>query len=204
MALQLRVIPAAIALSASALLLSACVPTEPEPTSSPTASSSSPTPTSTPTSDPTSAPTAAPEPAVTATPDAQATPVTIACTELISPQAIYDFNPNYVLLNSFTPAAGSPAASALQSKGTACRWQNGTSGITIDVSVAKPTSAKLASLKSAAGAKVSEFDGYFTSSGGTGTAQVFSGSYWMTLSSAAFDRAAGAAELVTVAKAALK
>ncbi|EPR75905.1 arginyl-tRNA synthetase [Leifsonia rubra CMS 76R] len=127
----------------------------------------------------------------------------MACTDLISPQAMYDFNPNFLLLNSFTPAAGTPAATALASKGVACRWENSTSGVMIDVSVAKPAPNKLDGLKSNAGGPASGFDGYFAAAGGTGTAQMFSGAYWATLSSKAFFEAGDTAELVSDVRAAL-
>ncbi|CAO1650723.1 arginyl-tRNA synthetase [Salinibacterium sp. NSLL150] len=193
MASRLRVIPAVIALSASALLLSACVPTEPDPVG----------PNPTRTIDPDSTATPEAEPTATTSPDPEATPVDIACTELISPQAMYDFNSNFLLLNSFTPPAGSTAETAFESRGTICRWENSTSGVTIDVSVAQPTPAKYDSLKSNSGASTSSFDGYFAVSGGVGTAQVFAGAYWATLSSPAFFEAADAADLVADVEAAL-
>ncbi|WP_341952382.1 arginyl-tRNA synthetase [Salinibacterium sp. TMP30] len=194
MALPLRVLPAVIALSASALLLTACVPAEPDPTG----------PNPTRTIDPSSTPFATPEPTSSATSDPQATAVDVACTDLITPQAMYDFNPNFLLLNSFTPASGSPAATALASKGVACRWENSTSGVTIDVSVAKPAPNTLDGLKSTAGSSADSFDGYFAVAGGTGTAQVFSGAYWATLSSKAFFEAGDAVDLVADVRSALK
>lgn len=194
MAFRLRVIPAVIALSASALLLSACVPTEPDPVG----------PNPTRTIDPDNTPTAAPEPTATGTPDPEATPVDIACGELISPQAMYDFNPNFLLLNSFTPSAGSPAAAAIEAQGVVCRWENSTSGVSIDVSVAQPAPGKLDALKANAGAAAAGFDGYFAVAGGTGTAQVFSGGYWATLSSPAFFEASDASDLVAEVAAAIK
>ena len=193
MAFRLRAIPAVIALSASALLLSACVPAEPDPVG----------PNPTRTIDPDNTPTAAPEPTVTGTPDPEATPVDIACGELISPQAMYDFNPNFLLLNSFTPAAGSAAAAAIESQGVACRWENSTSGVTIDVAVAQPAPGRIDGLKADAGAAAAGFDGYFAVTGGTGTAQVFSGSYWATLSSPAFFESGDAVQLVAEVRAAL-
>jgi hypothetical protein len=186
MALRLRVLPAAFALGASALLLTGCVQSQPDPTG----------PNPTRTIDPSSTTSAAPEPANTATQDPGATAIDIACTALISPQAMYDFNPNFLLLNDFTPTAGSPAATALASKGVACRWENSTSGITIDVSVAKPAPNKLDGLKSNAGSPATGFDGYFATASGTGTAQVFTGDYWATLSSAAFFEAGDAVDLI--------
>ncbi|WP_343925611.1 arginyl-tRNA synthetase [Rhodoglobus aureus] len=194
MALRLRVLPAVIALSASALLLTACVQGEPDPTG----------PNPTRTIDPSSTPSIEPEPTSVATNDPEATAVDLACADLISPQAMYDFNPNFLLLNSFTPPAGSSAATALASKGVACRWENSTSGVTIDVSVAKPAPSKLDGFKSNAGSPADGFDGYFAVASGTGTAQVFSGAYWATLSSKAFFEAADALDLVADVRAALK
>ncbi|MBH0131441.1 arginyl-tRNA synthetase [Salinibacterium sp. NK8237] len=208
MALRLRVIPAVIALSASALLLSACVPTEPTPSASPTttspSSTASPTATAPTASASASSPTASAEPTATAAPAPKATPVDIACSALITPQEMYDFNPNYVLLNNFTPAAGSTAAAAVDMQGTACRWENGTSGTTIDVSVAQPASSSISSLKTNAGASTDSYAGYFSSAGGTGTAQVFTGPYWATISSPLFSRASNATALVADVTAALK
>jgi hypothetical protein len=193
MALRLRVLPAVIALSASALLLAGCVQAEPDPTG----------PNPTRTINPSSTPPAEPEPASSAPNDPEATAVDVACTDLISPQAMYDFNPNFLLLNSFTPAAGTPAATALASEGVACRWENSTSGIMIDVSVAKPAPNKLDGLKSNAGGPASGFDGYFAAAGDTGTAQIFSGTYWVTLSSKAFFEAGDVVDLVADVRSAL-
>ncbi len=194
MAFRLRVIPAVIALSASALLLSACVPTDPDPTG----------PNPTRTIDPDNTPTASPEPTGTSTPDSEATPVDIACGELISPQAMYDFNPNFLLLSSFTPPAESAAEAAIAAQGVACRWENSTSGVVIDVSVAQPAPSRIDSLRADAGAAASGFDGYFAVADGTGTAQVFTGAYWATLSSPAFFAASDASDLVAEVVAGIK
>jgi hypothetical protein len=130
-----------------------------------------------------------------ATTDPEATAVSIKCTDLISPQAMYDYNPNFLLLSNFTPPAGSAAATAIASKGVACRWENSTSGVTIDVSVAQPAPSELDGLKSDAGSRASGFDGYFAVKDGTGTAQVFDGAYWATISSKAFFEAGDVVDL---------
>lgn len=108
-----------------------------------------------------------------------------------------------MLLNSFTPDAGSIAATAVQSQGTVCRWENGTSGITIDVSVVQPDTSAISGLKANAGASTDSFAGYFASEGRTGIAQVFTGPYWVTLSSQEFSRAGDAKALVSLVTAAL-
>jgi len=199
MALHIRVLPAVIVLSASALLLTACVQAEPDPTGPTT----SPNPTRTIAPSNTATAPATPEPTAVATTDPGATAVSIKCTALISPQAMYDYNPNFLLLNDFTPSAGSLAATAIASKGVACRWENSTSGVTIDVSVAKPAPNKLDGLKSNAGSRARAFDGYFAVNGGTGTAQVFDGAYWATVSSKMFFEDGDAVGLVAEVRSAL-
>ncbi|MGV8876735.1 MAG: arginyl-tRNA synthetase [Rhodoglobus sp.] len=193
MAPRLRDLIAVTALSASALMLTACVQSPPEPLGA----------NPTPTSSASSTPSASPTPSAAASTDPQATAVKISCSELISPQAMYDFNPNFLLLNNFSPAAGSFAATALTAQGVACRWQNSTSGVTIDVSVAKPAPAKLESIKSTAGSAADGFNGYFAVNSGTGTAQVFTGGYWATLSSEAFFEAGDVGDLVADVRSAL-
>lgn len=76
--------------------------------------------------------------------------------------------------------------------------------MTIDVSVAKPAPSKLDGFRSDAGSPADAFDGYFTAAGGTGTAQVFSGAYWATLSSVPFFEAGDVVDLVAEVKAALR
>lgn len=201
MALHIRVLPAVIVLSASALLLTACVQEEPDPTRPTT--SPNPTRTIAPSNTATPTATASPKPTAVATTDPGATAVSIKCTALISPQAMYDYNPNFLLLNDFTPSAGSLAATAIASKGVACRWENSTSGVTIDVSVAKPAPNKLDGLKSNAGSRAKAFDGYFALNGGTGTAQVFDGAYWATVSSKMFFEGGDAVGLVAEVRSAL-
>ncbi len=103
--------------------------------------------------DPASTATATPKPSATGTPTATATatavpdpaptdevetgqPVGVSCDDVVSPQQMYDFNPNYGLLNGFVPDGGSLAGQAVAANGIACRWLNQSNGATIDVSVA--------------------------------------------------------------------
>lgn len=177
----------------AALLLSGCVPTG---TVGPSAS-------------PSDSPSTSPVPLSSATPTTTATvepgePVTIGCDQLITAQAIYDYNPNFSLI-SYTPASGSLAADAVASQGIACRWVNQTSGDTIDVSVAHLSETGLAARKSGLGTADSAFsvEGYFALQGSTGVAQVFSGPYWVTVSSVAFFEARDVAPLIDDAVAGL-
>src|SRR5690554_5131615 len=101
----MRSLPAALAVAAVlALGLSGCVPGgAPEPT---TTSNWSATPT--PTRTPSATPTDTPEPAVTDEPSDgfDSTPVTIDCNALVTPQVVYDYNPNYGNQPDFTPEIG--------------------------------------------------------------------------------------------------
>jgi hypothetical protein len=139
---------------------------------------------------------------------AAATTTSIPCDTLLSGRAVYDFNPNFGLDGSFTPKAGSAAATAVADKGTACNWTNQSSGDTFTVAVARPAAADLASLKAAA-AKGSPAAGlgdaaYFSRTGGVGRVDAFTGAYWLVTTSVYFASAEDANGLVAAALGALK
>ncbi len=148
------------------------------------------------------------EPAPTLTAHPVGTPVDITCDELVSPDAIYAFNPNFVLIDDFEPADDSVAATALSYSGVACRWQNQTGGDNIDLSVASLDDDSLTALKNAA-FEDSEMvptygeEAYFGINGQVGTAQVFQGPYWIVVESTAFLEPGDATEIVDSAIAAL-
>ena len=126
--------------------------------------------------------------------------VNLGCDDLLTPQNIYDYNPNFTNVD-FTPAAGSSAAQAEQWNGLACEWVNDTSNDTIDVSVANiqdlGTMVQLQN-SAAAGTPVSGIgdSAYFTMvTPSEGELQVFSGSYWLTFRSTWFESADDAAPL---------
>jgi hypothetical protein len=150
--------------------------------------------------------TAAPEttPTPTATPEAPNTPVTLGCDQVLTPDDVYAFNPNFGTAPDYKPEGGSVAAAALKYDGVACGWLNQTSGEVIAVAVAQPSAARLTQLKDKAIAESTPVptygtppaaDGFFKSTAGTGTAQVFSGKYWVTLSSVAFFEPGDAQQL---------
>ena len=183
-------LPVVIAVS---VVLAGCVPAEPGASSPTPSSSSEPAgPSATATVPP--APTVAPE---------TGEPVTIGCADLISLQAMYDYNPNFGLIDSYTPDPGTYAAQAIAANGLACRWINQTSGDTIDVSVAHLTDEGLAAREGALSDPVSDYDGYFSSQDGFGTAQAFSGPYWITAASRAFFEPVDAAPIIAAAIAGL-
>ncbi|MHB1171314.1 MAG: hypothetical protein ACYCZY_02235 [Lacisediminihabitans sp.] len=168
--------------SITAFGLAACTvttPVVPTASASPSASSqpsSSPSPTASPSATPTAPP--------------QGTPTTVSCNGLLSPQVIYDYNPNFTLKADYTPKAGSDASKAVGYRGLACGWINQTSSGIISVAVAHPAAADLAALRSAAasGTAVSGLGdaAWFRTAAGVGELQAFSGPFWITASSSYF------------------
>jgi hypothetical protein len=178
------------------IALSGCAPAAP-------ASNATPKPTSTPTHAATTAPTEGATP--TPTPDVPDTPVTLDCDQLLTPDDVYAFNPNFGTAPDYKPEAGSKAGTAVKYDGVACGWLNQTSGEIIEVAVAQPNEAHLTDLKNQAvsGSKAvptygtpPAIDGFFTSASGSGTAEAFSGKYWVVLNSVAFFEPGDAQELV--------
>ncbi len=206
--MMIRTVAARSALVALGLLvtvsLSGClspggdiVPTLSPPTTSPT-HSNTPTPTSSTT----------PSPSDSAAPGEKSTPVSIACSSVVDAQTVYDFNPNYGLLATFSPTAGTLAARAASDGGTVCRWINQTSDVTIDVSISQPGAKALAAAMSAAnsGTSVNGLGdaAFFSSSGGTGVIQVFDGKRWITATSLSFSSARDADSIIAAAVAAAR
>jgi len=194
MPLRRAVVPLAVSALALALL-SGCVPS-PSPTASDTATATA-----------TDSPSASATP--TPTPSTVSIPITIGCNTLITPDDIYAFNPNFGLITSWTPKAGSAAATAKSEQGIACRWQNQTSGDTIDISVAHLDAASIEALKNAAVEKSTMVptygdEAYFSTSGGVGTAIVFQGDFWLVATSVDFLEPGDPADLITAALGALK
>ena len=185
-----------LAISALALaVLSGCVPT---PT---------PTPSGTPSESASDTPGASPTPSPTAS--VVSTPITIDCNALVTPDDIYAFNPNYGLITRWTPKSGSAAATAKSEQGIACRWQNQSSGDTIDISAAHLDAAAIEALKNDAVEKSTMVptygdEAYFSVTGGVGTAIVFQGAYWLVASSVEFAEPGDPADLISAALSALK
>ena len=187
--------PAGLALvaAASVMLLSGCTPDGPEPLETgapPTASAPS-------------APTA--EPTEIAQPAEEPTPFSIACDALVTNDQMYAFNPNFGSDPGFTPS-GPRVVAVVEEEGTACGWLNQTSGDVIEIGVAmlppgaleqRKNEAALASHAVPTYGTPPEIDGYFVQAGGGGEAQVFRGSYWVVIDSAALFEPGDAQQLVT-------
>lgn len=185
----------ASAVLAAAVLLAGCTTPNPVTSPSPSGGTAGGSPSATTSAEP------------SASPSTSSTPVDIACDALITPQAMYDFNPNFSLLASWSSEAGTPAADAVAADGVACRWKNDTSGETIDISVAAPGDDALAARKSDAASGTSTSyggaEGYFAVSGGVGEATAFEGPYWVVARSSYFAAPADAQSLLEGALSAL-
>lgn len=181
---------AAIAAPLLVLALAGCVPTDVVP----------PTPEPTFTMPPI---TPNPTPTITPTPGPETEPVGFGCSDLLTAQAIYDYNPNVSLLPSFSPSDTSPAGQAIAQQGLACELINQTSRSTIDFSVVHYTdeayAAKLASVAGSA-TPSGDFDGYFDVTAAGGLAQFFLAPYYVTVDSADFGTSADIAPLVAMAR----
>ncbi len=183
---------AVAALLAGALALTACTPSSPSPSSSKPAAGAGSTPSSGSTPDQPATPTAPP------------TPVTLTCDQIVTPDQMYAFNPNFGADPGYSPAAGSLEKQIAEWKGATCAWLNQTSGDVIQISVARPPSTAMESLKNAAvtsGTPVPTYgvppavEGYFTT-GKSGLVQIFRGSYWIVAESPAFFEPGDAAPLM--------
>lgn len=193
---------ASVLLSAAALTgcgLQSETPT-PSSTQGPTLSPSAPS-TPSPTPDP------APDPTASATPEPTGqpgTPIARACTDVLSLQAVYDFNPNFGTDPAFSPAAGSEAAAAVARGGFACGWVNQTSGSTFHLAVSHPSDREQDALEDAAEARGTEFDlddadGWFAVVDGLGTAWIEVDDLWVVLTGADFGAPADLAGLAQAA-----
>jgi hypothetical protein len=198
-----------VALAATvALGLAGCVPGPGTP-ASPRPSGSS-TPSASPSASASSSTSATASPSTSPSPSVApaGTPTKIPCGTLVSAQAVYDFNPNFGLDSTFSPKSGTAAATAVADQGTACSWLNQTSRDTFTIAVARPAAAEFASLKAKAstGTPASGLGdaAYFSTSGGVGRVDVFTGKYWLVATSVYFSTAAGARNLVTAALGALE
>ncbi len=150
-----------------------------------------PTPTSTETAGYTPPPSSSPTPTASATADATSEPVTLACSDLVSADQMYEYNLNFGLIDGWAPSPGTFAGDAVAAQGVACRWQNQSSGATIDIAVAHLLGTRLTDAEAAAKASSTAVDdygveGYFFANGGPGVAQAFTGEYWITAQSTTF------------------
>ncbi|KQO99516.1 hypothetical protein [Leifsonia sp. Leaf264] len=168
----------------------------------PSTSAPSETATSTPSTDPSTDPSSTP----TATPTPTPTPVTLSCDQLLTPDDIYQYNPNVGTAPDYSPTPDTVIAEAAAASGIACGWTNQTSGELIEVAVAHPDATQLETLKQSAAATMSAVptygtppavDGFFSQAQDVGTVQVFTeGGYWLVARSSAFFEPGDAGKLI--------
>ena len=181
-----RRLRAALALTGVSLALIALAGCAPAGNSEPTASA-----TAKPTGTATSEPSATAEPTATATPGpvAEGTAVDKSCDQVLTADDVYDLNPNMSVDPGYS-ATSDVAVTATSYDGISCGWLNETSGEVIEVSVAMPNDTLANTLKDAALAggeivptygSAPDVEGYFSAA--TGTAQVFTGGYWVAVTS---------------------
>lgn len=149
-------------------------------------------------------PPVSPSPTATDSPDSPGVPINKLCSDLVTDQQLYDFNPNFAADAGYTPATGSDAARLVDLEGLSCGWLNLSSGASVTVSAANlpgPELAEYASASAATGSATDLFggEGYFRTIDGAGTAEAFVAPYWVIVSSTDFVEAADAAPLVQAA-----
>lgn len=184
----MRAVTIVVAMALGASVLAGCV-AEPEPTTP----SAAPAPTVTNPTESAPPPTGAPE-----APDLVGIPLTLECSGLLTPDALYAFNPNVGTDPAYAPT--DLARQALDLDGIACGWLNQTSAVTYSVAVAQLAPPGLTILRDAARASESvalpSAEGYFTVNNAGGTAQVFIGDYWVIIESPEFIAAGDPSTLI--------
>jgi hypothetical protein len=115
---------------------------------------------------------------------------------------VYAYNPNFVLDAGYVAKPGTVAGSIAAANGQVCAWVNETSGDELVVAITAVSPAAFAAAQSAAsGGTPIDTDGnkgYFAVKDGIGSAQIFMGSIWLTVSSVEFATADDAAALYPV------
>jgi len=189
-ALSPRVLAIAIA-GIAAAGLTACSPGGADPDPTPTATQRP-------------SPTATADPGATGEPTAQPVVgrhIDLDCAELLPRQSLDDYAAGFVPQDSYQPEEGSHAALIVRENGLACGWANAGSGETIDVAVADMPDDSLVDVKNGlleSSNPVPTYgdEAYFEAAHGVGTAEVFSGSYWIVAASETFYEPGDAAPIV--------
>jgi hypothetical protein len=184
--LSFRHVVLATTIAASvALALAACTAT---PDGTPTAAASS---SSTDTGSSPRAETPAPNPE----PTMQRYPVGKTCDDLVSLQALYDFNPNFAYDSRRAPESGSEAEKLVSMMGLSCTYVNLSSDNEIVLAVAKLDESGLSSVRASltAGGALIQGSGtppalarFFSTSDGVGTLDILTNTYWVSVSSTTF------------------
>jgi hypothetical protein len=184
---------------ALALLLAGCAPGK-------AAAPTTPPPSAPATEEPTAEPTTAAPAAPTKAP---AIPFEIACDTLVSPEAIYAFNPNFALLPEPVVPAGSLEEQITAELGTVCSWQHLSSSEILSVGVADLPQETLVKVQNDAfetSTMVPTYgvEGYFTVRDGVGEATAFDGAHWVVTTSPEYLEPGDAVDIIAAAMSALR
>ena len=134
-------------------------------------------------------------PTATADLAAKSYPVGKTCKDVMSLQALYDFNPNFAYDASLSPSNASHAENILSIEGISCVYLNLSSGSKIVLSLAKLDEMGLSTIKeklSTEGAKkATSFSppvdaSFFSITDGVGTLDILTNGYWVSVSSSSF------------------
>lgn len=145
----------------------------------------------------TSGPSSSEQSTPTATADlvARSYPVGKTCDDVMSLQALYDFNPNFTYDANLSTPSSSHAEKIVSIQGISCAYLNLSSGSKIFLSLAKLDETGLSILKeqlSAEGAKkvtsgsLPVDASFFSITDGVGTQDILTNKFWVSVSSASF------------------
>jgi hypothetical protein len=132
-------------------------------------------------------------------------PVTLTCDQVVTPEQLYAFNPNYSATPGYAPTAGTDPATIVSLQGVACSWINQSSEDTIEIAVAHLAPADIENLKNQlvlSTPSVPTYGGvdYFVNDGTVGEANVFSNDYWIVARSVEFFEPGDAVGLIQSVK----
>jgi hypothetical protein len=180
------------------LVLAGCV-AQADPTASDTAA-----PSARPTDKPSSAPTPTQvEPAPTPEPveGEPVVPVARTCGDVIPLDAMFAFDPLYLLVADSGSVGGTLGQEAVAAGGISCQWQHETNGTAIDLTVTSLGEGGLGAAKAVAGDPVPDYaaEGFFQTVNDRGPAQAFPGAYRVSLESLIFLQPGDAAPLMDIA-----
>lgn len=131
----------------------------------------------------------------TANPIAKTYPVGKTCEDVMSLQALYDFNPNFTYDATLSTSSSTHAAKIVSIEGISCAYLNLSSGSKIFLSIAKLDATGLSILKEQLSTEGAKEDtsvsppvdvSFFSVTDGVGTQDILTNEYWVSVSSASF------------------